>query len=338
MNLYKSRSFVNMFMFPAKESSYSPASKDVLKDLIWYSDGSKPMFVEPFDGPGSKTVIFFCHGNYTDIGEIVEYDTVASELAEKTCSHLFAFEYPGYGLCDGRAAEHECSNLAETAYNFLTNELQIHDQQIILVGQSIGSGVACELAQRLATQGRSPRALVLISPFTSIKSMAKNMTSLGALVIDRFVNVRKVSSLTLPTCVAHGINDLVVPYADGVALFDASLGEPKQLVSFEGTHDVFPRDWSRKLVTFINKLSAPQFVDVETTQKALMAKLHRFREPSCDLQARYEQQQKRVESFNAWIRRAEGVMNWFSRISGGSQPAPLMGDEEDDADDDDGWI
>ena len=130
--------------------------------------------------------------------------TIISDFCDSLSAHLMCFEYPGYGLCGGRAAEADCNALAEQAYAFLSSQLELKDEQILLVGQSIGTGVVTELARKLTEQQRTPLALVLISPLTSVREFAKELSSFGNLVFDRFTNLKKVlTPLSLACAASH---------------------------------------------------------------------------------------------------------------------------------------
>jgi hypothetical protein len=59
---------------------------------------------------------------------------------------------------------------AEIVYDFINQVLNISENNIILLGRSIGTGPVTYLGRE-----RNPGAIILISPFTSIKDVAKNM-------------------------------------------------------------------------------------------------------------------------------------------------------------------
>lgn len=77
-------------------------------------------------------------------------------------------EYPGYSIHKGKPRSDKIKEEAKIVYDFVKEKLNFNEKKIILMGRSIGTGVVLELIQSV-----SPRALVLISPFTNIKSLAK---------------------------------------------------------------------------------------------------------------------------------------------------------------------
>jgi acetyl esterase/lipase len=85
--------------------------------------------------------------------------------------HVLAVEYPGYGVYDGSPNADQIIDDAIDVYDFLTQKNEkwaIDESDIILFGRSIGSGPATHVASV-----RSPCSLLLMSPFMSIRDIAK---------------------------------------------------------------------------------------------------------------------------------------------------------------------
>ena len=118
--------------------------------------------------------------------------------------HVLAIEYPGYGLyktCP--TSEQQMGEDSEILYDYLTKVMEIPESSIILFGRSIGSGPATLLASK-----RKPGALLLMSPFTSIKDVAKNilgyMSFLSNVVYERFRNIDNIKKVKCPVFLLHG--------------------------------------------------------------------------------------------------------------------------------------
>ena len=92
-------------------------------------------------------------------------------------------------------------------------------ERFVLVGRSLGSGVAVEVARR----GHG-RGLVLLSPFTSVVEAVRGFVGpLATLVVqDRFDSIAKIGELSLPIVVIHGMDDGLVPFAHGERLVAAA--------------------------------------------------------------------------------------------------------------------
>ena len=100
---------------------------------------------------------------------------------------------------------------------------------IVLYGESLGSGVAVQLAV-----SEPVGAVVLDAPYTSILNLAlRNYFYLPVrpLLVDRYESDRRITSINAPVLVLHGRRDGVIPVEMGEALFALAV-EPKKLVVF----------------------------------------------------------------------------------------------------------
>src|SRR5262249_1711360 len=124
-----------------------------------------------------------------------------------------------------------CYAAADAAFDWLTKEQGVPPEQVVLYGESLGGGVAVELAHR-----RPHRALVLVKTFTSIPDVAEQpfpVVPVHWLAHNHFDNLAKIKACKRPVFIAHGSADTFVPFALGRRLFDAA-NEPKQFVAVEG--------------------------------------------------------------------------------------------------------
>ncbi len=154
----------------------------------------------------ADTVVYF-HGN----AEAAADNLAVAETLARGGYHTFLVEYRGYAGMPGRPSE---AGLYLDPEGALT-QLAVPDAKLVLVGRSLGSGVAVELARR----GRG-RALILISPFTSMVDMAR--ATVGPLarwvVTDSFDNASKIAAVRVPVAVLHGVRDGLVPFSMGETL------------------------------------------------------------------------------------------------------------------------
>ncbi len=131
--------------------------------------------------------------------------------------NLFAVEYPGYGpLAGDEPGESAIVETATAAMSILRERLHVPTERTLLIGQSLGTGVAVQLAAR----GMGAR-VVLLTPFRSITAMAGALfpwLPVRWLVRDRFDNEALAPSVAVPVRVVHGTDDEVVPFAHGEAL------------------------------------------------------------------------------------------------------------------------
>jgi len=155
---------------------------------------------------GAQTIVFF-HGNGESAAENIDF---AGELA-RLGFHVVLAEYRGYGREPGTASETGVYLDAKA----VIEACGVPSRELILVGRSLGTGVAVEMASR----GIGAR-LVLVSPFTSIAEVAARFLGpLAALAItDRFDSASKIAKVKVPVVVLHGDRDEIVPFALGKKL------------------------------------------------------------------------------------------------------------------------
>lgn len=185
---------------------------------------------------GEPTLVHF-HGNGEELADQLPLARAFARLG----IGFFAVEYPGYGLArDEAPSEHAIYEDAEAALARL-RALGVGPDRTVLMGLSLGSGVAAEMALR----GHGSR-LVLLAPYTSMVDMARRMAPflpVGVLVRDRYDTAAKAPKLTLPALVVHGRRDSVIPHAMGERVDE--LLPRSRLVSIEdaGHNDLFARTW-----------------------------------------------------------------------------------------------
>jgi len=163
--------------------------------------------------------------------------------------------YRGYGGNLGRPTETGLYADARAALGFLA-ESGIAPGRWVLYGESLGSGVAVQMAQEVEAG-----ALVLEAPFTSLADMAQRRFPYFPsrwLVLDRFDSIAKIGALQLPVLVIHGERDMVTPATFGRRLFDAAR-EPKELRIFpEAGHvDLYDHGADRAVIEFVEKAMRP---------------------------------------------------------------------------------
>ena len=186
--------------------------------------------------PGSPTIVHF-HGN----GEDLSGQGPLMDALREAGIGVYAVEYPGYGVAkDAPLTEDSVYAAAEAALAYLRTALGVPRDATILQGQSLGTGVAAEMAHR----GYGSR-LVLISPYTSMVDMAAMVAPflpVRWLVRDRYETDRKAPSLALPALVIHGTKDEVIPVSMGRRI--AQLLPRSELVLVDGGHhaDLFDID------------------------------------------------------------------------------------------------
>jgi fermentation-respiration switch protein FrsA (DUF1100 family) len=164
---------------------------------------------------------------------------------------VLVVDYPGYGRSEGSPSEAGCYAAADAAYDWLTGVQGVPPGRVLIYGESLGGGVAVELASR-----RDHRALVLVSTFTSMPDMAAQLFPWLPgrwLVRNQFDNLARIGRCRRPVFIAHGTADGLIPFAQGQRLF-AAANEPKQFLTMEGHHhgEAPPPDFDEALARFLD--------------------------------------------------------------------------------------
>lgn len=163
--------------------------------------------------PGRLTALYF-HGNAESAATCLP---LAYDLARAGVDTFLA-EYRGYGGLAGSPSEEGCAQDAAAALEVLRAG-GVADDRLVIVGHSIGSGVAVELASH-----GCGRELVLVSPFSSLMDVAwRRVGPLAPLLVrDPFDSLGRIGSVKVPIVVFHGTDDGVIPFALGERLATAA--------------------------------------------------------------------------------------------------------------------
>ncbi len=235
-------------MYPAPGRAVEPVLEDAELSRI-PGRGGRTVFALYSKAPeGAPTIVHF-HGNGE---ELADQAWLAAALRRGGVGVL-AVEYPGYGLArDHKPNEQDIYDDAETAIRYLQQELEVPKEKIVLQGQSLGTGVATEMAAR----GFGSK-LVLISPFTSMVAMARRVLPIlpmRVVIRDKYDSLGKASRISVPALVVHGASDDLIPISMGRRMAEA-LGPAKLVeVAAAGHNDLFERD-GRRIVSEITEFA-----------------------------------------------------------------------------------
>lgn len=216
-------------LFPAPQPPREPDAA-LGETLRLSGPGGRPVFAfwARAGAPQSPVVVHF-HGNGEQLADVAP---LAAALRSRGVSVL-AVEYPGYGLASAQSPSEEGLYLsAEVALAHLRDRLGVPPERTTLQGQSLGTGVATEMARR----GFGAR-LALISPYTSIPDVAARLIPVlpvRRVVVDRFASLEKAPSIRLPVLIVHGTHDELIPVCMGQQLRDAFPGA--RLIEVQGAH------------------------------------------------------------------------------------------------------
>lgn len=196
--------------------------------------------------PDKPTIVFF-HGNGGHIGWRI---SKAIPYIRQGYGLLFA-EYRGYGGNEGSPSEKGLYKDGRAYMEWLLDDKKIPASQLVLYGESLGSGVAIQMATEF-----SHKMLILDVPFNNLTDTAKShffyIPFLEYFVREQYRNDEKIATLSTPLLIGLAEEDRVVPLHLGEALFQVS-NEPKTLKRYTGADHmgIYNKGFALDVIDFI---------------------------------------------------------------------------------------
>ncbi|CAO2817327.1 unnamed protein product [Amaranthus hypochondriacus] len=195
--------------------------------------------------PMAKLTVLYSHGNAADLGQMYE---LFGELSIHLKVNLMGYDYSGYGQSTGKPSEQNTYADIEAAYRCLVERYGVKEEDVILYGQSVGSGPTLDLAIRLPKL----RAVVLHSPIMSgLRVMYPVKRSYW---FDIYKNIDKIPLVVCPVLVIHGTSDDVVDWSHGKQLWEHCKEKYEPLWVKGGNHcdlELYP-EYIKHLKKFIS--------------------------------------------------------------------------------------
>jgi fermentation-respiration switch protein FrsA (DUF1100 family) len=216
----------SLIYYPTRRLEATPADRDLpFEDVrVTAEDG---VALHGWYVPGRRQVtLLWCHGNAGNISHRVDN---IGRLHQRLGVGTLIFDYRGYGLSEGTPSEAGTARDARAFRAWLRRRDPGAAARVVYFGRSLGAAVATALAIE-----DPPDALILESPFTSVRAMANaTLPGAGYLFRSRYDTLAAIGRVRAPLLVLHGDADEIVPVAHGRAVFEAA-GEPKRFVPIPG--------------------------------------------------------------------------------------------------------
>ncbi|KAL2545477.1 alpha/beta-hydrolase superfamily protein [Forsythia ovata] len=253
--------------FPPAPATYQVKKRDDGKLVAVSSQSSMPIAVDDasFDvlsittkrrnkiiafylrNPYARLTVLYSHGNAADLGQL--YDLFV-QLKANLRVNLIGYDYSGYGASTGKPSESDTYADIEAVYECLETEYGISQEDLILYGQSVGSGPTLHLAAQLPRL----RGVVLHSAILSgIRVLCQVKYTLCC---DIYKNVNKIRKVKCPVLVIHGTDDDVVNWLHGNGLWKLAREPYEPLWIKGGGHcnlELYP-DYIRHLSRFVQEM------------------------------------------------------------------------------------
>ncbi|GAA5822318.1 hypothetical protein JCM3770_001569 [Rhodotorula araucariae] len=218
--------------------------EEAIEQLGVPEEGHLPddVFDQALRNPSNPTTVYF-HGNAATraAGNRVR---VARHMSDMN-SNFVIIDYRGFADSSRSPPPTEEGLLvdARRAWNYVHRDKGVDPAQIAVMGQSLGTGVSAGLVARLADEGISPRALILVAPFSSIPTLLETyrlgnfipilsplrtfpwlLNSVLQLLKTRFNTHDIIEKVACPILILHAQNDPVIPFSHSRVLADRLLG------------------------------------------------------------------------------------------------------------------
>ena len=210
-------------------------TEDGLALLGWY---------KPPNNSDNLTLLFL-HGNAGHIGHRA---TKVKPFLDRGYGVLL-LSYRGYGSNRGSPTEKNLYLDGQSGLQFLASQ-QIPVSKLVIYGESLGSGIAVELAQNQAIS-----ALILEAPFTSMTDTAQyhfKFFPTSLLLHDKYDSISKLNNTDTRLLILHGKKDLTIPFKFGRKLFDSAFGQ-KDFYEFPnaGHNDLYDHGAAERIIRYL---------------------------------------------------------------------------------------
>ena len=208
-----------------------------------------------FKSRSSKGLIFYLHGNAGSINSWGEVAETYTELHHD----VFILDYRGYGKSQGSIrSQDEFYQDIQIAYNEIKK--RYHEDEIIVLGFSIGSGPAAKLAS-----SNNPKLLILEAPYLSLTDMMRHRFRIFPtfLLKYKFRTDEFIKDCKTPIVIFHGDRDEVIYYGSSLKLRPL-LKETDTLITLKGqghngiAENLDYKSELQKVLSFNNGKSIPK--------------------------------------------------------------------------------
>jgi uncharacterized protein len=224
-------------------------------DLTIPSGSDQKLDAWYFKKADSKKLFLVSHGN----GGSIAHRILLIPTLLKCNGSVLLYDYEGYGKSTGEATIPAIKQDGLAAYDYARNKLHYAPQDIIVYGESLGSGVSTYIANNRTVGG-----IILQSGFASLSMAAKDRLpwfnlyppiAFSGIELD---NAGYLHGSHAPLLLVHGDNDMVVPIKHADKNF-AEASQPKQLVKFVGAghNDIYtlqPKLFATTIANFVSGL------------------------------------------------------------------------------------
>jgi hypothetical protein len=195
-------------------------------ETIGYRDLAAP------DDPRPRASILITHGNAGYALHRTDYAAILRAAAPDHAVSIYILEYPGYGARSGSPSQSDFLAAADEAVAQIPN-----DNPLILLGESIGTGVASATA---AAHPDRIAGLLLLTPFDSLANVAQHhypLLPVRWIMRDQYPSTEWLKQHRGPVAIILAADDTIVPAKFGQSLYDTYPGPKKLIIAEDADHN-----------------------------------------------------------------------------------------------------
>lgn len=219
-----------MVYHPQKSISYTPNDVGLsYEDVTFATEDGLDLHGWYVPTANTDLTVLYFHGNAGNISGRLQ----TIQLLHNLGLNVFIFDYRGYGKSLGRPSEQGTYKDARAAWNYLVSEKALENDQIVIMGRSLGGAVASWLAVL-----KKPAATILESTFIAAADLGADLypwLPVRFIIQYDYNTLENIKQIRSPLFIAHSRDDEIVPYDHGKKLFEAA-NDPKTFVELRGPH------------------------------------------------------------------------------------------------------
>ena len=182
-------------------------------------------------GDKNLPLLIYFHGNSFHIGDRAY--RIQKYIDQKW--NVLLVSWRGFGGNKGNPTEKNLYKDGEAVLKWIAQNTSFIKKNIVVYGESLGSGVAVELGTKYCFL-----SVVLEAPFTSISDLAKKRYKIYPtkfLVKDKFDNISKIDKLKSPLLIISGKKDEIVPHFHSIKLLNKANVKKESVFIDEAIHN-----------------------------------------------------------------------------------------------------
>lgn len=190
------------------------------------------------------TVLLYCHGNKDHMDFYWPRQKLYSHLGHLGRFGVLMFDYPGFGMSEGKPTEENMYQSTEAALRWLKSH-GLNGNRMVMMGFSLGSAAVCEVAGNPSRFSLAPHKIILEAPFASAEILIQDgglLSMPGSFLVDlKIDNATEIKKVNVPMLWIHGLDDSFLTVAShGQLVYDNKPGQKQKALVPGGAHENTP--------------------------------------------------------------------------------------------------